>query len=122
MKQTGDEKASSNTRAAFGPVGKMESPKTSVQVQIYGEEYSVRSEGDVEYIREVAEYVDQKMRDIAGSLTNRTVARVAILAALNIADELMAERKKRDSGSHSLEERARSIITLLSEKIPDSTG
>jgi cell division protein ZapA len=100
----------------------MESSKTSVQVQIYGEEYTVRSEGDVQYIRDVAGFVDQKMRDIAESLTNKSPARVAILAALNIADELMAERTKRESGSHSLEERARSIITLLSEKIPDSAG
>lgn len=100
----------------------MESPKTSVQVQIYGEEYTVRSEGDVQYIRDVAGYVDQKMREIAASLSNRSAARVAILAALNIAEELMAEKQKRESGSDSLEERARSIITLLSEKIPDSAG
>ena len=99
----------------------MESPRQSARVTIYGEEYAVRSDGDVAYIREVAEFVDRKMREVADKTSNKSPSRIAILAALNIADELFAERKNGDHGVIALEERANHIISLLSEKLPEST-
>ena len=62
----------------------METPKIKMRVNIYGEEYTVRSEGDEQYIRDVAEYVDRKMRDMAAKMPNKSPSRVAILTALNI--------------------------------------
>ncbi len=99
----------------------MESPKNSVQVNIYGEVYTVRSEGDVEYIREVARFVDRKMLEVADKTANKSPARVAILAALSIADDLFQERERGENGLTALEKRANSIISLLNEKIPEST-
>ncbi len=98
----------------------MEPPKNRVRVNIYGEEYTVRSEGDEGYIREVAGYVDRKMREISEKAPNKSPARVAILAALNITDEYFAEKRKQEEGQSSLEERASSIITLLDEKLSDA--
>lgn len=91
-----------------------------VRVNIYGEEYTIRSEGDEEYIRQVAGYVDRKMREIADKAPNKSHARVAILAALNITDEYFAERDKEKKGLLNLEERASSIISLLDEKLSDA--
>lgn len=91
-----------------------------VRVNIYGEEYTIRSEGDEEYIRQVAGYVDRKMREIAEKAPNKSHARVAILAALNITDEYFAERDKEKKGLINLEERASSIINLLDEKLSDA--
>jgi cell division protein ZapA len=106
--------------AAVEPIGKMESPKNSVRVNICGEEYTVRSEGDVEYIREVAQFVDRKMQEVADKTANKSPARMAILTALNIADELFREREKGEHGLTALEQRANNIISLLNEKIPES--
>ncbi len=96
----------------------MESSKNKVRVNIYGEEYPIRSEGDVDYIHEVAEYLDCKMRDIAENVPNKSPGRVAILAALNITDELFRERKKGDTDFSSVEKRANDIISMLDEKLP----
>ena len=97
----------------------MERQVNRVRVNIYGEEYTIRSEGDEEYIRQVAGYVDRKMREIAEKAPNKSHARVAILAALNITDEYFVERSKEKEGLLNLEERASSIISLLDEKLPD---
>lgn len=98
----------------------MERQMNRVRVNIYGEEYTIRSEGDEEYIRQVAGYVDRKMREIAEKAPNKSHARVAILAALNITDEYFAERSKEKEGLLNLEERASSIISLLDEKLSDA--
>ncbi|MEK6600441.1 MAG: cell division protein ZapA, partial [Candidatus Binatota bacterium] len=61
--------------------------KKAVDVEIMGERFTVRSDGDENYVRKVAGYVDGKMQEVMK--TTRPVAKssVAMLAALNIADE-----------------------------------
>jgi len=59
----------------------------SVRVEIYNQTYSIRSDGDNEYILELAEYVDGKMREISSGAMTVDSLKVAILAALHIADE-----------------------------------
>ncbi len=67
--------------------GHAESPEGSVEVQIYGQTYNIRSAGDNEYIVSLAKYVDGKMREIASGTQTVDSLKVAILAALHIADE-----------------------------------
>lgn len=67
--------------------------KHRVIVTIYGKEYSLVSEVDPEYIRKAANYLDSKMREVSDSYPSITEARVAVLAALNIADELFRCRE-----------------------------
>ncbi len=62
------------------------SEKKSVTVQIYGNEYTLKGEADPHYIAELAKFVDTKMADI-GRKSSAPAAKVAILAAMNIADE-----------------------------------
>jgi len=59
----------------------------SIRVEIYNQTYSIRSDGDNEYILGLAEYVDQKMREISSGTLTVDSLKVAILAALHIADE-----------------------------------
>jgi cell division protein ZapA len=98
----------------------MDSPKNRVRVNIYGEEYTVRSNGDEEYIREVSSYVDRKMREIAEKITNKSPSRVAILAALNITDEFFREKGKEKQGISTFEKRAGDIITMLDDKLAET--
>ena len=65
-----------------------------VQIDIFGSQYTIRKGSeDPEYIARVAAYVDQKMREINERLPVASVSRVAVLASLNLADELFKERQ-----------------------------
>ncbi|MGB7203049.1 MAG: cell division protein ZapA [Pyrinomonadaceae bacterium] len=59
----------------------------TIRVEIYNQTYSIRSDGDNEYIQNLAEYVDSKMREISSGTMTVDSLKVAILAALHIADE-----------------------------------
>jgi cell division protein ZapA len=88
--------------------------KHAVRVTICDEEYTVRSELDPEYTRQVAGYVDQAIRRVlqAGPMVESHKA--AILAALAITDELFqAQRQQRD-----LAERLRRLSAELSRLLP----
>lgn len=59
----------------------------TIRVEIYNQTYSIRSDGDNDYILRLAEYVDRKMREISSGTFTVDSLKVAILAALHIADE-----------------------------------
>ena len=68
--------------------------KGVVQVDIFGSQYTIKKGSeDSDYIVRVAAYVDQKMREINERLPVASVSRVAVLASLNLADELFKERE-----------------------------
>ncbi len=61
----------------------------TIRVEIYDQVYSIRSDGgDSDYIQGLASYVDSKMREIASGTMTVDSLKVAILAALHIADEV----------------------------------
>ena len=78
---------------------------SDVRVQIFGSEYRIASETDPEHILKVASYIDQKMREIASALALRTRSTVAVLTAVNLADELF-----------KIEEEGRRIDRISREK------
>ncbi len=96
----------------------MSNEYTVLKVNIFGTEYPVRGSTDPEYIRRVAQYVDQKMREVDQVAAGRPVVKVAILAALNIADELFREREQRTRPIQAYEERVR----RLAEKVAIALG
>jgi cell division protein ZapA len=59
----------------------------SIKVEIHDQIYSIRSDGDNKYILDLAAYVDSKMREISSGTMTADSLKVAILAALHIADE-----------------------------------
>lgn len=63
-----------------------------VTVEIHGQRYAVRSDLDQAYIAELAAYLDQKMRLAADELSSADSLRIAIIAALNLTDELYRAR------------------------------
>src|SRR2546425_10721980 len=69
----------------------METTTTSaptVRVEIYNQTYNIRSDGDSEYLMQLADFVDSRMREISSGTLTVDSLKVAILAALHIADEL----------------------------------
>jgi cell division protein ZapA len=63
-----------------------------VHVDVQGQQYAVRSDLDPAYIAELANYVDRKMQMAAGELATSDGVRVAVICALNLADELFRSR------------------------------
>ncbi len=85
----------------------------AVEVKIFNQTYYVRGDGDAEYIVKLAEYVDQRMREVSGSTLTADSLRVAILTALNIADELYKMRIRLEQLDNSLAERSAECAALL---------
>jgi cell division protein ZapA len=93
--------------------------KNEVHVQIFGTGYTIRGEEDQEYIQKVAAYVDQKMREINEKLPVASLAKVAVLASLNLADELMREREERRRLAEGVSERAERLSSALDSCLRD---
>ena len=84
-------------------------------VHIFGHEYKIKGYADINYIESIAKYVHERMKEVAESTDLTSQERVAVLAALNIADELFQEKKVSTETFSSVEERAGELITLLDE-------
>jgi cell division protein ZapA len=94
--------------------------KNMVQVQIFGHSYTIRGEADQAYILSVAAYVDRKMREVTEKLPVEALSKVAILASLNIADELFKERVQREQQEAQLQHRAERLNAVLDSVLQDS--
>jgi cell division protein ZapA len=99
----------------------MEDRKQTVTVNIYGEDYPIRGDANSDYILKVATYLDNKMREVADRNANKSPTKVAILAALNITDELFRARQDTSREIQSLEEKTQTIIEWLDSKLPEET-
>ncbi len=91
---------------------------SNVRVDIYDQTYHLRG-SDPEYIAQLAEYVDTKMRLIAQQAATVDSLRVAVLAALNIADELHMVKRKYESIATDYNERAGQLAGALDEVLAD---
>jgi cell division protein ZapA len=91
-----------------------DSSNSSVRVEIFDQGYNLRGT-DPEYILKLAAYVDSKMRAVAEQTHTVDSARLAVLAALNIADEYQLLKKKTDGGSTDSSKRARQLLNALDE-------
>lgn len=91
--------------------------KTATTVEILGREYRIRGSADGDYVRDVARYVDTKLRDVSRGAAGQPADRVAILAAMNIADELFQLRRAASEEITTIERRAEGLISLIEEKL-----
>ncbi len=88
------------------------SPDTT-EVEIFGAVYRVRGRDDSGYLQEVAGLVDRKMREVAQKAATVEPLKIAILAALNLADELLQSRELRDGERVEIEERVNALAGEL---------
>ncbi len=96
----------------------MSDESNTVQISIYGQEYSVKAPADPEYIKKIAGYLDEKMREVqSGFSTTQSSTRIAILAAMNITDELFSSRKNEGSESDEVRHKISTLIELINETL-----
>ncbi len=89
------------------------------QVEIFGQGYTLRADVEGEHVKRVAELVDRKMREVASAARTVSTLQIAVLAAMDLASELLQERVSTQAWTAEVEERhaglARRIDTLLPE-------
>jgi cell division protein ZapA len=84
-----------------------------VHVDIFGQRYAVRSDLDPQYIGELAAYLDDKMRAAAKELSSADPLRIAVIAALNISDEVHRARSEAAGTEDRLRARTAEIERLV---------
>lgn len=93
---------------------------SSVRVEIFDQAYNLRG-SDPEYILKLAEYVDAKMRAVAEATNTIDTVRLAVLAALNIADEYhLLKKKHQEDGTTDYQKRAHLLADALDEVLRDN--
>ena len=85
----------------------------TIRVEIYNQTYNIRSDGDSEYVTSLAEFVDQRMREIASGTLTVDSLKVAILAALHIADELHRLKRLHEQADSQLASRSAECAEML---------
>lgn len=88
----------------------------SVAVTIAGKRISLKSDADEGYVQLLAEHVDGKMRELMGRSRQAGGHDVAVLAALQIADDLFRERRKRTALRARVRQRAQRILDSIEER------
>jgi cell division protein ZapA len=86
-----------------------------ITVEIGGQRYPIRSGLDERYVTELAAYVDQKMRAAAHSAPESDILGLAVLVALNIADEYFRARDQQTTAQGDLTERAMRLERIVDE-------
>ncbi len=96
----------------------MDGSENYVKVTIYGQEYTIKAPADATYIKNIAEYVDMKMREVQDELSTPQVpGKVAILAAMNISDDLFTAKQETEKIKDGVESKISSLIEIVDESI-----
>ena len=89
----------------------------TVQVEIYGQRYAVTGEAEEGYIREVAQLVDTQIRQVAEGMKTGTLSRLAVLAALNLAHQLLQAERKNQQMDAAVEARAGNLLATIESQL-----
>ena len=92
-----------------------------IKVEIYDQSYNIGGELDEAYVGELARYVDAKMRALAEATKTVDSLKVAVLAALAIADELHSLRQEQQEAQGELRKRAERCLNLVERALAQSS-
>jgi cell division protein ZapA len=87
------------------------------EVRIFGATYNVRGSDDSGYLQELADLVDGKMREVAQHVATGDTTRIAILAALNLADELFQVQQHQEGERVEIKEKVAELAEELTEAL-----
>ena len=92
-------------------------PPTTTSVEIFGSVYQVRGRDDTGYLQTLADLVDRKMREVAQHASTADTARIAILAALNLADELFRIQSRQEGERVEIREKVAELTEDLNRAL-----
>ncbi len=85
----------------------------TIQVEIFGQKYSLKGGADAEYIRELADIVDSRMKEVQRGTGTADGYRIAILAALNLADDLYRSRSQQEALQKTADGALKRLLELM---------
>lgn len=91
-----------------------------MKIEIYDQVYTFSADQDEEYLKKLAAYVDEKMRFVAESTRTIDSLKVAVLAALNIADEMFAVQDRQQEIDGPLRKRVEKCVALVEKALEHS--
>jgi cell division protein ZapA len=91
-----------------------------MKIEIYDQVYNVNSGQSDQYLRELASYVDGKMREVAETTRIADSLKVAVLAALNIADEMFTLRDRQQQLEGPLRKRVEKCVSMVEKALERS--
>jgi cell division protein ZapA len=91
--------------------------KNLVRVEILGREYTVKSDEGEERVRKIAEYVNRKIKEVSESSQTVSTLNLAILAAMNIANDYLEAMEDQKDFFQTIEARSGRLIEMISSKI-----
>lgn len=86
-----------------------------IRVKIFGSEYVLKADNNQDFIQSIARYLDGKMNELDKSLSLNSKVKIAILAALNITEELFEERQYRERLLSQINEESAKINRSIEE-------
>jgi cell division protein ZapA len=92
----------------------------TVEVEIYGQRYTLRGDADEQYVKRVAQFVDDHMKAVAQGMRTATLSKLAVLAAVNIAHELFQAEQQRSEKEADVERRMLSLMESIEEQVPSA--
>jgi len=87
--------------------------KKTTEISIMGQKFMIRSESNDDYVQQVAGFVDEKINEVMSSTKSVASLNVAILAAMNIADEYLKFRREREEKTGQAEKKIKDLIELV---------
>ncbi|MDE3108670.1 MAG: cell division protein ZapA [Acidobacteriota bacterium] len=91
-----------------------------MKVDIYDQSYDINSGDSEEYAKQLAAYVDAKMREVAEATRMVDSLKVAVLAALNISDELLTLRRRQHELEGPLRQRVEKCVAMVERALEQS--
>lgn len=85
----------------------------SIEVNILGQNYTLKGDAPEEYIKKLAAFVDLKLKEVHSSAPNIAPLKAAILASLNIADELHRIKEEHEKATKEIEEKTNVLSGLF---------
>src|SRR3989304_10510112 len=88
-----------------------------IEIKVFGQTYTVKTDAEEEHVKEIARYVNEKMDEVLKKTKSVSTLNVAILTALNIADDLLKEREKRVALLREIEVKSRDLVEKIDIRI-----
>ena len=91
----------------------MDADRKKIVVNIFGQSYTLLGEANPEYMLRLAKYVDSKMREVSDATPGLDQLKIAILAAINISNEIFQIKDATSHWEKIIKEKSENMINIL---------
>ncbi len=91
--------------------------KRTITVAVAGQRYTIKSDADASYVQTLASAVDARIREVQRGAKSQSLQAVAVLAALQLADELERERRRRVEFRRKVRQQTRTMTAFLEKMV-----